>query len=177
VATLKASNPDVKLETLAWPDDVDAVARATTTTGAAWLRALAGADVVVRSGFDDDPMLRAAVRLGVPAILTRGRGDRIDVVSFRQHGPCPHAPLDVPYQVAVPSQDGPGAVVAAHIAAAEALAGLAGATTGNARARHITVGGGSDDAAGDAPQTRAVDIPWKPECFACGGSGLEMSFA
>ncbi len=144
--------------------------------GAAWLDAVTGTAVVVRSGFDDDSMLRAAIRLAIPVIVARGRDDGVQVVSFRRHGPCPHAALDVPEQTALPPDDGPGAVIAGNIAAAEALMLIAGASTGDARARHIRLpmhgATGADDVA-----PRATDIPWTPECFACGGSGSEMSFS
>jgi hypothetical protein len=29
----------------------------------------------------------------------------------------------------------------------------------------------------DGGDALAQDIPWTPECFACGGSGSEMSFS
>ncbi len=166
-AALAASNPDVHLEIRAWPAGQPADA------GAAWLDAVTGAAVVVRSGFDDDSMLRAAVRLAIPVIVTRGRDESVEVVSFRRHGPCPHAPLDVPEQTALPPEDGPGAVIAGNIAAAEALMLIARATTGEARARHISL---PMTGVGDHV-VRATDIPWTPECFACGGSGSEMSFS
>jgi hypothetical protein len=163
---LEQSNPDVALETRAWP-----------AAGPGWLAALSGASAVVRSGFDDDPMLRAAVRLGVPLVAARGRDDAVDVVSFRRHGPCPHAALDVPEHPGVPPHDGPGAVIAAHIAAAEVLVLLAGADAGEARARHVTIPipGPTGDGVGDTGP-RGVDIPWSPECFACGGTASEMSW-
>jgi hypothetical protein len=128
-------------------------------------------------------MLSAAVRAAVPAVVMRGREDGVDVVSFRRHGPCPHAPLDLPEKPAGAPDDGAGAVVAAHIAAAEALMLIAETGTDGARARHLSiplrVGDGDRKADGDAavPAARAVDIPWAPECFACGGSGAQMSFA
>lgn len=177
-AALGASNPDVAVETWPWPSSRGDVAGGGAsadgdTAGRGWLDILTGAVVVVRSGFDDDPMLRAAVRLGVPAVVTRGRDDGVELVSFRRHGPCPHAPLDVPEQSGVPPQDGAGAVVAGHIAAAEVLVLLAGANTGEARARHTTIPLHGTTAG----EPRAIDIPWTPECFACGGSGSEMSFA
>jgi len=170
---LGASNPDVAIETVAWPAD-----------SAAWLAVLEGAAAVVRVGFDDDAMLRAAVRLGVPAVVLRGSADAADVISFRRHGPCPHQNLDVPQQAATETtvENGPAAVVAAHVASAEVLAILARATTGEARARHVRVrlgaGNGSDDASSPSPSpTLATDIPWTPECFACGGTGSEMTFS
>ncbi|MBC8131624.1 MAG: hypothetical protein H7X95_01480 [Deltaproteobacteria bacterium] len=141
--------------------------------GDAWLAAVLGATIVVRSGFDDDSMLRAAVRLALPVVVMRGREDRIDVVSFRRHGPCAHAPLDVPEKAGAAPEDGAGTVVAAHIAAAEALALVAGAITGEGRARHVSI---PIPGAAVWPE-RSTDIPWSPECFACGGAGAEMSFS
>jgi hypothetical protein len=183
VATaIVSSNPEIQIENRAWPTAEPGLPAA--ASGAAWLSAIAGTTVVVRSGFDDDSMLRAAVRMAVPVIVMRGREDGIDVVSFRQHGPCPHAALDVPERPGVAPDDGAGAVVAAHIAAAEALVLIARAHTGGARARHVTIPLRVDQSEGDGaagaaqtPAARAVDIPWAPECFACGGSGVEMSFA
>jgi hypothetical protein len=179
VTALGASNPDVVVETRGWPlrqdaDQLDRAGRDTggTGSGGGWLDVLTGATVVVRSGFDDDPMLRATVRLGVPAVVARGRDDSVEVVSFRRHGPCPHAPLNVPEQSGVPPQDGPGAVVAGHVAAAEVLVLLAGAEVGVARARRISI----PLHGATAGEPRSTDISWTPECFVCGGSGSEMSF-
>jgi hypothetical protein len=165
VRALRASNPDLCIETVAWP-------RATLqeSAGAAWMIVLAGAAAIVRSGFDDDAMLRAAVRLAVPAVIMRGTPTTADVISFRKHGPCPHLDLAVPEHAAgVAAGEGPTAVVGAEVAAAEVLAVVAGAATGAARARHVRV---SLDGAGDQVEgpTRATDIPWTPECVACGGS-------
>ena len=183
VATaIASSNPEIEIENRAWPTTGPGLPGA--DSGASWLSAIAGTTVVVRSGFDDDAMLRAAVRTAVPVIVMRGREDGIDVVSFRQHGPCPHVALDVPERPGVAPDDGAGAVVAAHIGAAEALVLIARAHTGGAPARHVSVPLRTDKSEGDgtagaaeAPATRSVDIPWAPECFACGGSGVEMSFA
>jgi hypothetical protein len=160
-ASLAGSNPGVALEHVPRPSQ-----------GAAWLDALGGATLVVRAGFDDDAMLHAAIRLGIPAVTMRGENDLADVVSFRKHGPCPHMPLDVPPVAAVAAPDGPGSVVAGTLAAAEALHVLA-ATDGparGARAHHLRVPLDGGDAV-------SQDLPWTPECFACGGSGSEMSFS
>jgi hypothetical protein len=159
-AALRGSNPDVALEHAARPAD-----------GAGWMEALDGVAIVVRADFDDDALLPAAVRRGVPLVVLRGQedGDRVaDVVSFRKHGPCPHAPLDVPRVAAVPVPEGAASVVAGTLAAAEALHVLIG-RAGAARARLLRVPLDGADAAGQ-------DLPWTPECFACGGSGSEMSF-
>jgi pimeloyl-ACP methyl ester carboxylesterase len=163
-AELRGSNPDVALEHLARPAD-----------GAAWMEALDGVAIVVRADFDDDAMLRAAIRLGVPAVILRGDEDRdaADVVSFRKHGPCPHAPLDVAPVAAIPIPEGAASVVAGTLAASEALHVLLdkGETPARSgRARHLRVPLDGRDAT-------SQEIPWTPECFACGGSGNEMSFA
>ncbi|HVZ71195.1 MAG TPA: hypothetical protein VHJ20_02370 [Polyangia bacterium] len=154
---LRGSNPDVVIEREARPSE-----------GRAWLAALEGVDLVVRVGFDDDALLRAAVRRGVPVVVARVEGGAADVVSFRRHGPCPHAPLDVPVQAASTDAAGAGDVVAGTLAASEALTALLH-LGGDARARHLRVPLDGRDAT-------AQEIPWTPECFACGGSGHEMSF-
>jgi hypothetical protein len=133
--------------------------------GEAWLQALRGTTLVVRAGFDDDPMLRAAVRLGVPVVVVRGGRAGADVVSFRHHGPCPHAALDVPARASDPGPDDGGlAVVAGTLAAAEACWRIASPAEGP-RARHLKL----------SPQgePQAQDIPWAPECFLCGGQSRE----
>jgi len=95
---LRQSNPDLTVEEIAWPGE-----------GAAWLDALDGVDLVLRSGFDDDAMLRAALRRGTPVIVARATDVRAELLAFRKHGPCPHAALDIPPRVACASTDGPGA--------------------------------------------------------------------
>lgn len=160
---MAGSNPDARVATTAWP------------TGAAWVDALAGATAVVRSDFDDDAMLRAAVRLGVPVVVARAQRDGVDLMSFRRHGPCPHVALDVPEATAVTAtENGAAAVVAGQLAAAEILLLLVGdGATAGPRARHTRLPLNNSDG-GDA---RTTPIPWTPECFACGGSGTEMNFA
>jgi len=160
--SLRQSNPDLAVERCAWPEDA-----------AAWLGALDGADLVLRSGFDDDAMGRAAVRLGIPAVVARATADRAELISFRRQGPCPHAPLDVAPRAAATATAGPASTVAATLAAAEAILILAGAratTAGERRAHHLSV-------ALDGGDMRAQEIPWAPECFACGGNGMEMAFS
>jgi hypothetical protein len=106
--------------------------------GAGWLSALAGADVVVRSGFDDDAMLAAATRLGLPAVVTRARPDVVDLVSKPRHDPRPDATLDVPVRAAAFVADrGAAAVVAGTLAAAEALQVLLRAEARDGFARHL----------------------------------------
>lgn len=147
--------------------------------GPAWVEALASVSLIVRSGFDDDPMLRAAVRLGVPVVVTRVAGDAVDVLAFRKHGPCPHVELDFaedthprrfPFAGAregVRVSDGAQAVVAGTLVATEVLWMLA--RPGELpRARHLRIAG---------TETEAQEIPWSPECFSCGGSATEMVFA
>jgi hypothetical protein len=141
----------------AWPAD-----------GEAWLEALGGATLIVRAGFDDDPMLRAAVRLGIPVVVMRGGRDGVDVVSFRHHGPCPHAALDVPARAAEGGpEDGGQAVVAGTLAATEAVWRIVQPADGP-RARHLVLRDGE-------PQTQ--DIPWAPECFLCGGQAREAALS
>jgi hypothetical protein len=166
-ASLAASNPDALVTRAPWPAD-----------GPAWIDALAGVDLVLRSGFDDDAMMRAAVRLGIPAIVARAGAEKAELISFRRQGPCPHAPLDIPRREAAggaaggAAAAGAAAVVAGTLAAAEAIQTLLAAAgdLSRARARHLAL-------PLDGGEPRAQDIPWSPECFACGGSATEMSFS
>jgi hypothetical protein len=136
----------------------------------AWLRALQGGSVVVRSGFDDDALLRAAVRLGVPAVIVRGRDLFVELVAFRRHGPCPHAVLQIPPRASgLAPEEGAGAVLAGTLAAAEALAIIV-APAAPPRARHLRL-------PLDGGPPLAQEIPWTPECFLCGGSGREASLS
>jgi len=157
-AALAGSNPELRVVVRDWPG------------GPSWVAALEGCALVVRSGFDDDAMLRAAIRLAIPAIVVRAEDALIDMVSFRRQGPCPHLALDLPEAAAAPVDQGPAAVVAAHTAAAEALLVLAADHADAARARHLRL-------PLDGGPPRTTDIPWMPECFACGGAGTEMTFA
>ena len=93
--------------------------------GDAWLEALAGIDLVVRAGFDDDAMLGAAKRLGLPVIVARATPAQVDVISFPRRAPAPDASLEVPPQAAAASAPGAADVVAGTLAAAEALVRLA----------------------------------------------------
>jgi hypothetical protein len=160
-ADLRGSNAAVMIEHAPRP-----------AQGPAWLEALRGANLVVRAGFDDDAMLHAAVRLAIPAITMRANVDdaTVDILSFRKHGPCPHAPLDVPVLAAVAIPDGAASVVAGTAAAAEALHLLIGDAQSTARARHLRLPLDGGDAT-------TQEIPWTPECFSCGGTGKEMSFS
>jgi hypothetical protein len=137
----------------------------------AWLPALRGSSAVMRFSFEDDPLLRAAVRLGLPAVFGRARVDRVDVVSFRRHGPCPHLPVDLPTRGAAGTDVHPGAAVAviAALVATELVGILAAPGTGpRARLLRLRLGPGGD---GEPPL--ASEIPWAPECFICGGKSQE----
>lgn len=185
LAAWQDSNPEVTVEWLPLPGgDEDAL-------GAAWLGCLRGASAILRSGFDDDPLLAAAVRLGIPVVVVRTRAQDesrdasnampgIDLLSFRVHGPCPHVPLDRPRQAGAIPDGGALAVVAGHLAATELLVGLAGVSPPpgpGATARLLRIpfsASGPGDAQG---LPHSADIPWSPACFACGGSGQEMTFS
>ncbi len=168
---LGASNPDVVLDARAWPKGEKA--------GDDWLEALTGVDLVVRAGFDDDPMLRATVRLGIPAVLLRALDDRVEMLALREQGPCPHVELAIPPRRAEGVGAGTNAVVAATVGAGEALWLLVRRADAreqarpprrrNAPARHLVLPLGPE---GGAP--RVQEIPWAPECFACGGGSVEM---
>jgi hypothetical protein len=137
---------------LPWPAD-----------GAGWEEALRGATLVVRSGLDDDSMVKAAVRLGIPAVVARG-GERVELLSLRRHGPCPHQALDVPGRPAAPWQG--GAVLAGALAASEALLLLAHPGE-PPPARHLAL-------PLEGVDPIAAEIPWAPECFLCGGQAREV---
>ncbi len=178
----------------AWAQALGDVSVAVVASGAGgrappWRRALPSSPEPIAGGygdpvrvpipmaFADDPLLRMAIRAGVPVIVARAQRDQIDVLSFRKHGPCPHVALDAD---ALPanegaradarsSEDGALAVVAGTLAAAEALWVLA--RPGEApRARHLRL---ALDL-GALPLTQ--EIPWAPECFACGGQAREAVF-
>ena len=93
--------------------------------GTAWLEALARIDLVVRAGFDDDAMLGAAKRLGLPVIVARATPAQVDVISFPRRAPAPEASLEIPAQAAEASAPGAADVVAGTLAAAEALVRIA----------------------------------------------------
>ncbi len=92
--------------------------------GGAWLDALAGIDLVVRTDFDDDAMLGAAARLGVPVVVARAEPDRVDLIAFPRRPPDPDAEIDVRARPSQRAADGPTGVLAGALAAAEALAAL-----------------------------------------------------
>ena len=92
--------------------------------GAAWLDALGGVDLVIRTDFDDDAMLGAAERLGVPVVVARAEAARVDLLSFPRRDPNPSAEIDIRARPAQPTADGATGVLAGTLAAAEALATL-----------------------------------------------------
>jgi hypothetical protein len=103
-----------------------------------WLAATAGADVVVRSGFDDDALAGAAARQGIALVAVHARPDRVDLLSFPRRAPDTDAPLDVPVRPATFLKDqGAAAVVAGTLAAAEALQRLLRRLDDGPRARHL----------------------------------------
>jgi hypothetical protein len=93
--------------------------------GDAWMAALAGVDLVVRAGFDDDAMLGAAKRLGLPVVVARALPSEVDVLSFPRRAPAPDASLEVPSRAAAVSPSTAADVLAGTLAAAEALTRLA----------------------------------------------------
>jgi hypothetical protein len=93
--------------------------------GGSWLSALAGVDLVVRAGFEDDAMLGASKRLGLPVIVLRATPAQIDLISFPRRAPAPETSLEVPTQAASPTSPGAADVLAGTLAAAEALIRLA----------------------------------------------------
>jgi hypothetical protein len=105
--------------------------------GGAWLAALEGIDLVVRVGFDDDAMLGAAKRRGLPVVVARATPAQVDLLSFPRRAPAPDASLEVPRQAAAPADPGAANVVAGTLAAAEALVRLAGVDGDIGRIRHL----------------------------------------
>jgi adenylyltransferase/sulfurtransferase len=105
--------------------------------GGAWLSALAGVDLVLRIGFDDDAMLGATKRLGLPVVAARATPARVDLLSFPRRAPAPETSLDVPAQAAAAAEPGAADVVAGTLAAAEALIRLARVDGDIGRVRHL----------------------------------------
>jgi hypothetical protein len=106
-----------------------------------WRRQLAKVDLVVRSGFDDDAMMGTAARLGLPVIVVRAQRDGVDMVAFPRRPPALEETTVAPYAAAAPPDDGPAAVLAGTLAAAEALHVLARGSEAPARStppiRHL----------------------------------------
>ena len=119
-----------------------------------WLAALAGVDLVVRIGFDDDPMLGAAKRLGLPVVVARATPVQVDVVSFPRRAPTPDAPVDVPAQTAATFPPGASEVLAGTLAAAEALVRIAGVSGDIGRVRHLRL-----PLDGGAPVAQEIGVP------------------
>jgi hypothetical protein len=102
-----------------------------------WTALLTDVDLVVRSGFDDDAMAGAAARLGLPVIVVRAQRDGVDLVAFARRPPAPGATIAAPVAAAAPPVDGPAAVLAGTLAAAEALHVLAGLRDPAPKIRHL----------------------------------------
>jgi hypothetical protein len=149
-----------RLELVGAPTDADA-----------WTRTLEGASLVMRFSFADDPLLRTAIRLGIPALLGNVdvRGDGVDLFAFRRHGPCPHVGQDIPVRAASGGSSGAGAVVLGTLAASEALMLLVDPQA-PPRARLLRL------ALAPGPPPVVQEIPWAPECFRCGGTSPEANF-
>jgi molybdopterin-synthase adenylyltransferase len=113
---------------------------------------LDGAELVVRSGFDDDAVLGMTKRLGIPAVFVRSQPDMVDLISFPARAPDPDAPLDLPATTATRPHDGAAAVVAGTLAASEAIQVLLGRGP-RARARLLRL-----PLDGRPPQGQ--EIPW-----------------
>jgi hypothetical protein len=131
--------------------------------GAEWLEALAVFELVLRSGFDDDAMLGAAARLGLPVVVVRASGELVDLISFPRRAPAPEATLEIAPRSATPATDGAeagaAAILAGALAAAEALTLLARSreTTGlpaNAAPRHLRL-----PLDGGEPLTQRIGAP------------------
>ena len=107
--------------------------------GSAWLEALEEIDLVVRAGFDDDAMLGAARRLGLPVIVARATPAQVDVISFPRRAPAADASTEVPPHAAEAAAPGAADVVAGTLAAAEALQLIVRESSGpfSPRTRHM----------------------------------------
>jgi hypothetical protein len=154
-------------------DLIDAPGEAPETVDV-WSHALQSAALVIRFSFDDDPLLRTAIRLGVPALIgtVRPDGDGVDLFAFRKHGPCPHVGQDIPLRPASGGgASGAAAVVLGTLAASEALQLLVDPQA-PPRARLLRV-----VLAPGGPPPGVQEIPWAPECFRCGGNSPEANFA
>ncbi len=136
-----------------------------------WLESLRGASVVVRAGFEDDAMVRASLRLGIPTVVMRARREAVDLVAFRRHGPCPHGTRDFPVaaSASIETEDDVAGALAGSLAATETLWILAHPADGP-RARHLRL-------PLDGRNPTAAEIPWSPECFLCGGTSTEATFS
>lgn len=148
-ALLATTRAERRYHEAAWPRDA-----------VAWVAALEGVDVVVRSGFDDDSMLHAARARGIPVIVARAQPGSVDLLSFR-HPPRRADEGDVPDVVPSPmppvtdeQERATEEVLAGTFAAAQALLALVGDGEVGA-ATHLRL-----PLDGAAP--RIQSIPWPP---------------
>jgi hypothetical protein len=140
----------------------------TPTDASGWLEALTGASLVLRFSFDDEPLLRTAVRLGIPALIGVAHAEAVDLFAFRRHGPCPHQDREIPVRVAAPGAgSGPAPIILATLAVGEALQLLVNPQA-PPRARLLRLA-----LAPEGPAALVQEIPWAPECFVCGGRSPE----
>jgi hypothetical protein len=100
---------------------VGQVVEATEAMSVTWHRDLPGFDLLIRSGFDDNPVDGIAAHLGVPAIVVRATSTEVDLVSFSGRVPAPDAPAAIPFKAGEPASNEATAVLAGTLAAAEAL--------------------------------------------------------
>ena len=134
-------------------------------------QALQGMSLAICFGLHDHPLLTMAVRAGIPLLAVRASSLGVDLLAFRRHGPCPHRELPPVRPIdAQPSspEDAAAAVLAATMAASEALLLLAAPEAGP-RARLLRL---PLDGSGPSHAT----LPWSPECFLCGGQQQSASF-
>ena len=143
--------------TSARPASVEVIAREIAPQdGEAWMEALAGVDLVVRAGFDDDAMLGAAKRLGLPVVVARatpsaGRPALVPAPGARARRLAggPRAAR------AAPPTPGAADVLAGTLAAAEALVRLARIDGDIGRDASVTCGFPLD---GGAPLAQEIGV-------------------
>ncbi len=90
-------------------------------SSARWRMLLSNVDLVIRSGFDEDAMAGVAASLGIPVIVVRAQRDAVDLVAFARRPPAPDATVAPARAAAQAPDQGPAAVLAGTLAAAEAL--------------------------------------------------------
>jgi hypothetical protein len=142
--------------------------------GEAWVAALAGLDAVIRLSFEDDALLRATVRRGLPVVFGRALAEQVDVLSFRRQGPCPHVALEIPVRAAAAREPGSAALAPflGALVATEVLGILVAPQQGpRARLLRLPLAGGEQ-----ARPPQVSELPWAPECFICGGQSQEAAF-
>jgi hypothetical protein len=146
-------------------------ARTPAASAAGWRELLADVQAVARFSLDDDALLRACVRAGVPVVFGRERqqGVGVDLLSFRRHGPCPHQELAVPVRTASDAPTSAAGPLLGTLVASELIWILIAPQAGpRARLLRLPLDGAPPEAA---------EIPWAPECFLCGGRGQVAVFA